>query len=135
MRGLPILAVTMVSVAVVLTANRALAAQVVPSMNAIQTVCTGVGSEQDDPRWKSYPLKIVLATTGGAYLANAHITLTKNGQTLAQADCDAPWVLFQAPAGHYSATATLIGGSGESQSVSFNVGRTGQTLVTILFKP
>src|ERR1700739_3340949 len=78
-------------------ATNALAVQDTPtSINGVDTVCTGVGSAKDDPRWKAYPVKIVLATTGGADLANAHITLAKGGQTLAETDCDAPWVLFKA---------------------------------------
>ncbi len=75
----------------------------------------------------------MLATTGGADLANALVTLAKGGRTLAETDCDAPWVLFQAPPGHYTATATLIGGSGQSHSASFTSGAT-QKEVTILFQ-
>lgn len=112
----------------------ALAVQDTPTtINGVQTVCTGVGSAKDDPRWKDYPVKIVLATTGGADLANAHVTLAKGGQTLAETDCDAPWVLFKAAPGRYTATATLIGGSGQSHSASFSMGSSGQKEVNILF--
>ena len=112
----------------------ALAVQDTPTtMNGVETVCTGVGSAKDDPRWKGYPVKIVLATTGGADLANAHITLAKGGQTVVETDCDAPWVLFKAPPGKYTATATLIGGSGHSHSVSFTSGAA-QKEVNILFQ-
>ena len=119
-----------------LTAGGALAVQDTPTdINGVQTVCTGVGSAKDDPRWKDYPVKIVLATTGGADLANAHITLAKSGQTLAETDCDAPWVLFKAPPGQYTATATLIGGSGQSHSASFTTSGGGaQKEVNILFQ-
>ncbi|HEY2007994.1 MAG TPA: hypothetical protein VGH23_03320 [Rhizomicrobium sp.] len=116
-------------------ATNALAVQDTPtSINGIDTVCTGVGSAKDDPRWKAYPVKIVLATTGGADLANAHVTLARGGQTLVETDCDAPWVLFKAPPGQYTATATLIGGSGQSHSASFTSGAA-QKEVNILFKP
>lgn len=115
-------------------AEQALAVQDTPTtINGIETVCTGVGSAKDDPRWKAYPIKIVLATTGGADLANAHVTLSKGGQTVVETDCDAPWVLFKAPPGKYTATATLIGGSGQSHSVSFTSG-TAQKEVNILFR-
>ena len=60
--------------------------------------------------------------------------LAKGGQTLAETDCDAPWVLFKAPPGRYTATATLIGGSGQSNSASFSIGSAGQKEVNILFK-
>jgi hypothetical protein len=127
---------TLFSGAAILAASQALAVQDTPTnINGVETVCTGVGSAKDDPRWKAYPIKLVLATTGGADLANAHITLAKEGQTLVETDCDAPWVLFKGPAGHYSATATLIGGSGQSHSASFAVNGSGQKVVTILFKP
>ncbi len=117
-----------------LAAGSALAVQDTPTdINGVETVCTGVGSAKDDPRWKDYPVKIVLATTGGADLANAHITLAKGGHTLAETDCDAPWVLFKAAPGQYTATATLIGGSGQSHSASFTTGGSGQKEVNILF--
>ena len=58
--------------------NEAMAVQDTPTtINGIETVCTGVGSAKDDPRWKAYPVKIVLATVGGANLANAHVSLSK----------------------------------------------------------
>src|SRR6202012_1412775 len=122
------------SVVAAFTAQRALAVQDTPtSINGVDTVCTGVGSGKDDPRWKAYPIKIVLATTGGADLAHAHITLAKGGQTVVETDCDAPWVLFKAPPGKYTATATLIGVSGQSHSVSFTSGAA-QKEVNILFQ-
>jgi hypothetical protein len=134
MRLFLIATVTAFSAVAALTATRALAVQDTPSnINGVDTVCTGVGSAKDDPRWKAYPVKIVLATTGGADLANAHITLTKGGQTVVETDCDAPWVLFKAPPGQYTATATLIGGSGQSHSASFTSG-SAQKEVTIIFK-
>ena len=134
MRLFLIATVTAFSAVAALTATRALAVQDTPSnINGVDTVCTGVGSAKDDPRWKAYPVKIVLATAGGADLANAHITLAKGGQTVVETDCDAPWVLFKAPPGQYTATATLIGGSGQSHSASFTSG-SAQKEVTIVFK-
>ena len=134
MRNFLIGTVTIFSVAIGLMATSALAVQDTPTtINGVETVCTGVGSAKDDPRWKGYPIKLVLATTGGVDLANAHVTLSKGGQQVVETDCDAPWVLFKAPAGQYTATATLIGGSGQSHSASFTSG-SAQKTVTILFK-
>lgn len=114
-------------------AQEALAVQDTPvTINGVEAVCTGVGSAKDDPRWGAYPIKIVLATSGGANLANAHVTLNRNGQEVAGLDCDAPWILFKAPPGAYTATATLIGGSGRSSSSNFTAG-TAQKEVTITF--
>ena len=127
--------VTGFSALATLAATQALAVQDTPtSINGVDTVCTGVGSAKDDPRWKGYPVKIVLATAGGADLANAHITLSKGGQQLVETDCDAPWILFKAPAGQYTATATLIGGSGQSHSANVSTSGGGaQKEITISF--
>ena len=104
------------------------------SFGNIEVACSGVGSAKDDPRWAAYPVKIVPATSGGANLANAHITLTKGRQEVAGLDCDAPWILFKAPPGAYTVTATLIGGSGRSSSANFGTTGSGrQKEVTIRF--
>ena len=115
-------------------ATGALAVQDQPvTINGTEVVCTGVGSAKDDPRWSAYPVKVVLATNGGANLANAHVSLSRNGKEIAGLDCDAPWVLFKPAAGNYSATATLIGGSGMSRTVNFTAPGSGQKEVTITF--
>jgi hypothetical protein len=101
----------------VMLASQALAVLDTPTnINGVEAVCTGVGSAKDDPRWAAYPVKIVLATTDGANLANAHVSLAKNGKEVAGLDCDAPWILFKPLPGSYTATASLIGGSGGSVS-------------------
>src|SRR5258706_16178810 len=80
-------------------ANQALAVQDTPTtINGVEVVCTGVGSAKDDPRWSAYPVKIVLATTGGANLANAHVTLMKGGQEVAGGGFGAPRGFFKPPA-------------------------------------
>ena len=73
----------------------------------VVAVCTAGGSAMDDPRWAAYPVKIVLVIADGANLANAHVTLNKDGKEVASLDCDAPWILFKAPPGFYTATTTL----------------------------
>ncbi len=116
-----------------LVATDAGAVQDTPAtINGVEMVCTGVGSAKDDPRWSAYPIKVVLATAGGANLANAHVSLGQGGKEVAGLDCDAPWILFKAPAGTYSVTASLIGGSGQSHSVNVSSG-TVQKTVTLTF--
>ncbi len=119
----------------VVLANEAQAVQDTPAtINGVEAVCTGVGSAKDDPRWSAYPIKIVLATKGGANLANAHVSLTRGGKEVAGLDCDAPWILFKPPAGSYVATATLIGGSGAAHSANFSTSGSGaQKEITITF--
>lgn len=116
-------------------AGSALAVQDTPAnINGVEVVCTGVGSAKDDPRWAAYPVKIVLATTGGANLANAHVSLSQNGREVAGLDCDAPWILFKPRAGSYTATATLIGGSGGSSSQNLTTDGNGpQKEITLTF--
>ena len=117
-------------------AEEAAAVQDMPiTINGVETVCTGVGSAKDDPRWAAYPVKIVLATTGGANLANAHVSLTRNGQEVAGLDCDAPWILFKPPAGNYTATASLIGGSRTAHANFSTSGSDAQKEVTLVFPP
>jgi len=104
------------------------------TINGVEAVCTADGSAKYDPRWAAYPVKIVLAIADGADLANAHVTLNKGGKEVAGLDCDAPWILFKAPSGSYTATATLIGGSGRSNSVNFSTTGSGrQKEITITF--
>ena len=115
-------------------ADEAAAVQDMPTtINGVETVCTGVGSAKDDPRWSSYPVKIVLATSGGANLANAHVSLSKNGQEVAGLDCDAPWILFKPGAGSYTATASLIGGSTTAHANFSTSGSGAQKEVTLVF--
>jgi hypothetical protein len=117
-----------------LVATDAQAVQDMPTtVNGVEMVCTGVGSAKDDPRWSAYPIKVVLATAGGANLANAHVTLAKGGKEMAALDCDAPWILFRPAPGNYTVTASLIGGSGQSHSAQVTAG-SGQKEVTLLFQ-
>jgi hypothetical protein len=119
---------------VLMMADEAAAVQDMPTtINGVETVCTGVGSAKDDPRWSSYPVKIVLATSGGANLANAHVSLTKGNQEVAALDCDAPWILFKPPAGSYTATASLIGGSRTAHANFATSGSGAQKEVTLVF--
>ena len=115
-------------------AEEAAAVQDTPTtINGVEMVCTGVGSAKDDPRWKDYPVKIVLATTGGANLANAHISLSKDNKEVAGLDCDAPWILLKPPAGNYTATASLIGGNQSAHASFATAGKGVQKEVNLLF--
>ncbi len=115
-------------------ADEASAVQDTPTtINGVEAVCTGVGSAKDDPRWSAYPVKIVLSTPGGANLANAHVTLMKGSQEVAGLDCDAPWILFKPPAGSYTATASLIGGTRSAHTSFSTSGGGAQKEVTLVF--
>jgi hypothetical protein len=129
-----LLSITPLAVAIGLAtvATAAFAAQDVPfTANGVTAVCTGVGSAKDNPEWSSYPVKIVLANNAGENLAAAHYTVTGAGKTLLETDCDAPWLLLKAPAGDYTASAT-IGGASHSTSFSTRGGGP-QKELTLMF--
>lgn len=111
------------------------AAQDTPAtINGVETVCTGVGSAKDDPRWAAYPVKIVIANTSGQNLAAMQIALTKGGKPVVQTVCDAPWILFKLPRGHYAASATMVGNPAMSHSADFTTSGSGaQQEITITF--
>ena len=116
-------------------ATIARAAQDTPfTANGVTAVCTGVGSAKDNPAWRDYPVKIVLANTAGENRAAAHFTVTSGGKTMLETDCDAPWLLLKAPAGRYTATASIAGRSGASPSTSFSTSGSGpQKELTLTF--
>lgn len=102
--------------------------------NGIETVCTGIGSGEDDPRWKSYPIRIEFSDHASQYLAGAHLTLSDNGKTLTAFDCAGAWILFRLPPGSYKATASLLYNQGGGErSVMFSPPATGQKRLVIQF--
>ena len=59
-------------------ATGALAVQDQPvTINGTEVVCTGVGSAKDDPRWSAYPVKLVLATSGGSDSRNSFTSCSR----------------------------------------------------------
>ena len=132
-----LLSLTPLAVAIGLTmaATAAFAVQDTPfTAGGVTAVCTGVGSAKDNPDWPSWPVKIVLANSAGQNLAAAHFIVASGGRTLLETDCDAPWLLLKAPAGNYTASAMIVGGSGASRSASFTTSGSGpQKELTITF--
>ncbi len=98
----------------------AAAAQDTPMMsNGVESVCTGVGSTKDDPKWNAYPVKVVFSNGAQEFVAGEHVILKRGDQTLVETDCDAPWMLFRAPAGQYTLTASLPGRADSRHTASF----------------
>ena len=112
-------------------ATAALAVQDQPfTQNGVTAVCTGVGSSKDNPEWAAYPIKIVLANDAGENLADARFRVTRNGDTVLETACDAPWLLIKGPHGSYSAMATV----GEtSRTTRFTMAASGQKELTLMF--
>ncbi len=104
------------------------------SADGVETVCTGIGSGQDDPRWKSYPIRVEFSNGGAQYLAGAHVTLSGGGKTLAAFDCAGSWVLFKLSPGSYKVGATLLyNQGGGTRSATFSPPASGQKRVVIQF--
>ena len=96
------------------------AAQDTPMVsNGVESVCTGVGSSKDDPKWDAYPAKAVFSNGAQEFVAGEHVMLKRGGQTLVEMDCDGPWVLFKAPAGKYTLSASLPGRADSEHSADF----------------
>jgi hypothetical protein len=101
------------------------------TMGSVETVCTGVGSGKDDPRWASYPVKVEFSNGGAQFLSGAHVKLAgASGKTMAELDCSGPWVLFKLPRGKYNVSATI---DNVTHSASFSPPDHGQKRVELQF--
>lgn len=103
------------------------------TVNGIETVCTGIADSKDDPRWKTYPIRIEFSNGGAQYLAGAHVSLEQNGKTLTSLDCAAAWVLFKLEPGNYTVTATILGSSAKPRTAKFSPPAKGQKRVVLQF--
>lgn len=103
-------------------------------VSGIETVCTGIGSAQTDPRWKTYPVRVEFANKARRYVSDADVVLAKaDGTKLAAFFCPASWVLFKLPAGDFEVTATVAPGPGGTASQRFTAPATGQKRVVLVF--
>src|SRR5437588_7848259 len=60
------------------------------TMGGIETVCTGVGEQAQNPRWLAYPVRIDFSNGGAQFLSGAHVELTTaGGKPILSLDCDA----------------------------------------------
>jgi hypothetical protein len=88
--------------------------------NGVESVCTGVGTAKDDPKWDAYPVKVVFSNGAQEFVAGEHVVLKRGGQTLVEMDCAGPWVLFKVPAGRYTVAAWLEGQADNTYSADFS---------------
>jgi hypothetical protein len=118
-----------------LMALPALAVQDQPvTIGGVESVCTGVGSAKDNPAWGGYPIKLTFSNMAGENEASEHIAVLQNGKTVMETDCDAPWLLIKAPAGHYDIHASLPGATVRTASASFTTAASGaQKTVNLAF--
>jgi len=116
--------------------NSAYAVQDQPvTIGGVESVCTGVGSAKDNPDWKNYPIKLTFSNMAGENEAAEHIAITQGGKSVMETDCDSPWLLIKAPAGHYDVSASLPGGNGARMAkAAFSTsGSGGQQTVNLAF--
>jgi hypothetical protein len=76
--------------------------------NGVKYACAGIGSvSRSDPRWATFPVKLVFAAADGSFLGDPAVTVTDaTGKPVFQAQCDGPWVLIDLPAGSYKVHST-----------------------------
>jgi hypothetical protein len=76
--------------------------------NGIRYACAGIGSvSRNDPRWATFPVKLVFAAADGSFLGDPAVTVSDaTGKPIFQAQCDGPWVLIDLPAGSYKVHST-----------------------------
>ena len=102
------------------------------TIGGVETVCTGVGSAKDNPAWSGYPVKLTFSNIAGENEATEHVSITQNGQPVVETDCDAPWLLIKAPAGHYDVHASLA--DNRTASAAFSTSGNGaQQTVNLAF--
>jgi hypothetical protein len=117
-----------------LMALPALAIQDQPDIqNGVETVCTGVGSAKDNPAWGGYPIKLTFSNMAGENEASEHVSITQNGQPVAETDCDAPWLLIRAPAGQYKVNASLPGSTRTASAAFSTNGGGAQKTINLAF--
>jgi hypothetical protein len=103
------------------------------TLNGIETVCTGIADSKDDPRWKTYPVRIEFSNGGAQYLAGAHVELSQGSKQLTSLDCSASWVLFKLSPGNYSVTATLLDSNAKPRMAKFSPPKSGQKRIVLRF--
>ena len=100
----------------------------------VETVCTGIGEGKNDPRWRTYPVRVELVDASARYIAGAHVSLSDvTGAPMAEFDCSGSWVLLRLPPGLYTVSARLMTSAVTPATAKFQPPQTGQTRVVLRF--
>ena len=105
-------------------------------VGGVLAVCAGVGEgAENDPRWTSFPIRLVFSNKGAQYLSGVHVDLaTQSGKSIGSLDCDGPWVLLGVSPGTYRVSATLLSQTGGgTASTTFTPPSSGQKRVELQF--
>lgn len=104
------------------------------TIGGVETVCTGIGEEAQNPQWLAYPVRVEFSNGAAQYLSGAHVELTgAGGRLVVSLDCNGPWVLFRLEPGTYKVSATLMSQPGGTSSATFAAPRSGQKRVVLDF--
>ncbi len=108
---------------------------VIPSWSkvAIKFYSTGVGIEEREVSQPDYPLKLILATKDGSYLAYVTLEIYKGNRliaTIPSSKVKGPWVYISLPDGKYKIVGLRKNGQKAQKSV---VVKSGKKKVVYLF--
>lgn len=101
--------------------------------DGVRYACTGIAESRNDPRWHSFPLKLVFArSTDGAYFGKADVTVRdESGRKVFAATCDnGPWLLLDLRPGTYRVEATVKGAGTHSSTVRITGERQARDVMT-----
>ena len=101
------------------------ATDVEQTYEGVRYVCAGVSQEsRDDPRWSSYPVKLVFAAAAGGFLGHVKVKIgDAEGDTVLQAHCLSPWRLVDLGPGSYKVEAMARQDYQQSFALSVGDGR------------
>jgi len=105
------------------------------SVNGINVMCTGAGLDaRHEAMMIAFPLRMEIAGKHGQYLGDQIVELSGGniGGNEIAVYCLGPWVLFDVPAGQYTAT-TFAGHGGPSKTATIDVGGPDQDRVVMSF--
>ncbi len=95
----------------------------IQTSHGIRWACTGVGESKEDPRWEKFPLKLMFAARGNAYVSAVKVEIQdKSKKPTFSAECDAPWILVDLAPGTYQVHATALGRFRQSTQVTLRGG-------------
>lgn len=137
MRRLLIAAMVWAGAAGAASAQSADGADPILAQGAVRYACTGVGaSSREDPRWKTFPAKLVFAAGDGGYLSDVATRISDaRGSVVLDVKGCGPWLLVELPKGRYSVAATAHDGQGRpfDATAALSVGDGGQAQTVLRF--
>ncbi|MBS0473407.1 MAG: hypothetical protein JSR60_20220 [Proteobacteria bacterium] len=103
------------------------------AVGGMETVCTGIGEAKDDPRWKSYPIRIEFSNGGAQYLSGAHVTVDHGDAQVVDVNCPGAWLLLKGQPGSYKVMATINGSMAKPVTAPFEMGHGAQKRIVLRF--